>query len=134
MIQAQKVRRQVVDDFDRVFALPNPLRASTNAQASNAEDKGQGVDVLLTPTTPGPPPMLSEVMSEAEKGTVAEYTSDVFTVPASLAGLPAISVPVALASDDEEGSVRTTGMQIVAQFGDEEMVFRVAELVEGLGA
>ncbi|MGQ0767213.1 MAG: Asp-tRNA(Asn)/Glu-tRNA(Gln) amidotransferase subunit GatA [Gemmatimonadota bacterium] len=51
-----------------------------------------GVDVLLTPTTPTPAFRLGEVSDPYQM-----YLSDVFTVPASLAGIPAISIPAGFA-------------------------------------
>ena len=54
---------------------------------------------------------------------IEEYTTDVLTVPASLAGLPAINVPL-----EFEG--RKTGMQLIAQFGQDEMLLQVAEMLE----
>ena len=54
--------------------------------------------------------------------------NDVFTVPASLAGLPAINVPVPTAQESGAGSL--CGMQIVGQFGSDEAVLDVAEMIE----
>ena len=127
-IQAQKVRRLVQRDFDRVFALPNPLLYTASAQAGA---EGAGVDVLITPTTPTLPPTVAEVR---EQRPVESYMNDVFTVPASLAGLPACSVPVTLPRDVrvEESDVKTVGMQVIGQFGDDEGVLRVAGIVEEL--
>ena len=53
------------------------------------------------------------------------YLNDVFTVPSSLAGLPAISVPAGL-------SVRglPLGLQLIGRMFDEETVFRVAGVLE----
>ncbi len=48
-----------------------------------------GVDLLMTPTTP----TLAFGVGERTEDPVAMYHSDVFTVPASLAGLPAVSIP-----------------------------------------
>lgn len=70
--QAQCLRRMVCDDFASAF---------------------EQVDVLLAPTAASCAPTLREASSF---DTVTAYTTDVFTVPASLAGLPAISVPCGL--------------------------------------
>ena len=71
--QAQKVRRLIKDDFQRVF---------------------QEVDFILTPTTP------NEAFKIGEKlDPIAMYMNDVFTVPTSLAGLPGISLPSGLSSN-----------------------------------
>lgn len=130
-IQAQKVRRKVQrDDFDRVFAKPNPLLDHDDAPGAEENAK---VDFLLTPTAPTLPPTISEL----EKQSPLEmYMNDVFTVPASLAGLPAISVPAPLPKDlvemMDETDVKSAGMQIIGQFGDDESVLDAAEVVQKL--
>ncbi|GAM88009.1 hypothetical protein ANO11243_060380 [Dothideomycetidae sp. 11243] len=129
-IAAQRVRRAVQADFDAVFALPNPLHSSTNDQDSGS------VDVLLGPTAPSLPPTM-ELVRKA--GRLEAYVADALTVPASLAGLPAASVPVAvpgLARRVVEGvdeQVWSAGMQVVGQFGDDEGVLEVSRLVEEIG-
>ena len=67
---AQRARRAVVQDFRSVFA--------------------SGVDALFTPTTPAPAFDLGERMTDP----LQMYKSDVFTVTANLAGVPAMSVPI----------------------------------------
>ena len=123
-IQAQKVRRLVQQDFDRAFAKPNPLLdAVPPAEA--------GVDVLLAPTAPTLPPTVEEVRNQTP---VESYMNDVFTVPASLAGLPAVSVPVSLPAEvrekTEASDVKTAGMQVIGQFGDDRLVLYVARMIE----
>ncbi|MGH7475879.1 MAG: Asp-tRNA(Asn)/Glu-tRNA(Gln) amidotransferase subunit GatA [Longimicrobiales bacterium] len=68
--RAQQVRARIAAEFERAFA--------------------SGVDVLLTPTTPGPAGRLGEHRGEP----YAVYLSDIFTVAANLAGLPALSLPI----------------------------------------
>ncbi|RMZ32823.1 hypothetical protein D0859_03046 [Hortaea werneckii] len=88
-IQAQRVRRLVQRDFDRVFARPNPLHDDHNGGGSTAPgsrrepDEADVVDIILTPTAPTLPPTLEEVRRQSP---VESYMNDVFTVPASLAG------------------------------------------------
>ena len=127
-IQAQKIRRLVQQDFDRVFAAQNPLLES---QSSNGE---QGVDVLLTPTAPTLPPTLAELKQQS---AVERYMLDVFTVPASLAGLPALSVPVSFSeptlADREGPETSGAGMQLIGQFGCDETVLEAGKLIEALG-
>jgi aspartyl-tRNA(Asn)/glutamyl-tRNA(Gln) amidotransferase subunit A len=53
------------------------------------------------------------------------YLNDVFTVPANLAGLPAVSVPAGLSDDG-----LPLGLQIIGRAFDEEAVLRVAEVLE----
>ncbi|KAI7281710.1 amidase signature enzyme [Hortaea werneckii] len=139
-IQAQRVRRLVQQDFDRVFAQPNPLHDDHNGSGSAAvgsreePDEADVVDVILTPTAPTLPPTLEEVRRQSP---VESYMNDVFTVPASLAGLPAVSVPVSLDSEERrglgEGDVESVGLQCIGQFGDDEAVLSAAEIIEGLG-
>jgi aspartyl-tRNA(Asn)/glutamyl-tRNA(Gln) amidotransferase subunit A len=126
-IQAQKVRRLVSEDFNRVFAAPNPL-------IDEYEGNEEGVDVLLCPTAPTLPPSLSDVNHQEP---LDAYMNDVFTVPASLAGLPAISVPMPIAEEDRNHFLRdneiteTAGMQIIGQFGYDSLVLDVArQLIE----
>ena len=99
-IKAQRVRSLIARDFDRAF---------------------EEVDALLTPTAPSPAFALGEKMDDP----IAMYLNDVFTVPSSLAGLPAISVPAGLS---REGL--PLGLQIITPAFDEERVFRVGEVLE----
>ena len=72
--QAQKVRTLIARDFERAF---------------------ESCDVLLTPTAPS----AAFALGEKQADPLAMYLNDVFTVPASLAGLPAMSVPGGLDKD-----------------------------------
>lgn len=99
-VKAQQVRTLIANDFKKVFA---------------------DVDVLLAPTAP------SAAFAEGEKmdDPIAMYLNDVFTVPASLAGLPAISVPGGL---DKNGL--PLGLQLIAGVCQEETLFRAASALE----
>lgn len=123
-IQAQKVRRLVQRDFDHVFAARNIL-------LDNDEGPREGVDIILTPTAPTLPPTVDEVKRQS---AVEHYMNDVFTVPASLACLAAISVPVDLPeivrANMQDDDVRTAGMQVIGQFGDDQLVLQAAESIE----
>ena len=71
--QAQKVRRLIKDDFQRIF---------------------NDVDFILTPTTP------NEAFKIGDKlDPISMYMNDIYTVPTSLAGLPGISIPSGLSSN-----------------------------------
>ena len=120
-LQAQRVRRLVQRDFDNVFDLPNPLHAR---QPGNVIG---GVDVLVCPTTPSLPPTLHSIKGQSP---VESYTNDVLTVPASLAGLPAMSVPVSIESAQDTSTAGTAGMQLIAQYGDDDLLFDVARIME----
>lgn len=145
-IQAQRVRRLIQEDFNTVFSLPYPLRSTTPRPTTTPpQELTDKVDVLLTPTSLSPPPLLKNVL--AQKSPLDSYVNDVLTVPASLAGIPAMSVPVRMASrsgleavigeeqkecgwgvcDKEE----MVGMQLLAQFGDEAALFEVAKALDG---
>ena len=71
--QAQKVRRLIKDDFQRIF---------------------NDVDFILTPTTP------NEAFKIGDKlDPISMYKNDIYTVPTSLAGLPGISIPSGLSTN-----------------------------------
>ncbi|GAU91760.1 hypothetical protein RvY_03956 [Ramazzottius varieornatus] len=103
-LYAAKVRRLIVQDFTKVF------------------DKE--VDVLCMPVTFGVAPTLEE-FKKLDNRTQQEL-QDLFTVAASLAGLPAISVPIAM-----EGHL-PVGIQLVAPNRQDNFLLDVAQHVESL--
>ena len=98
--QAQKVRTLVARDFNDAFAQ---------------------CDVILAPTTPTP----SFPLGENSDDPLAMYLNDVFAVPASLAGLPAMSVPGMLNSDG-----LPLGLQIVGRPFDEQGVLNAGLAIQ----
>ena len=124
-LQAQRIRRIVQRDFDSVFALQRPLsKLKGQNSASNR------VDILLTPSVPSFPYPLASL---ANRSPVDTYSDDVLTVPSSLAGLPAMSIPIRMARnscikapDDE----LVAGIQIIAQYGNDDILFQVAQTLE----
>ncbi len=80
----------------------------------------QRVDFILTPTTPEPAFFIGE-----KKDPISMYLSDKFTVTANLAGIPAISVPVGLTGEN-----LPLGLQIMANFFQESLLFKLAFLLE----
>ena len=98
--KAQAVRGLIIQDFRKAF---------------------EKVDVLLTPTAPS----AAFAIGEEPKDPVTMYLNDVFTVPASLAGLPGISLPAGLSSDG-----LPLGLQLLANSFEEEKLFRVAGALE----
>jgi len=98
--QAQKVRTLISRDFERAF---------------------EQCDVLLTPTAPS----AAFALGEKQADPLAMYLNDVFTVPASLAGLPAMSVPAGL---DAQGL--PLGLQIIGKALDEQGVLNAALAIE----
>jgi aspartyl-tRNA(Asn)/glutamyl-tRNA(Gln) amidotransferase subunit A len=101
-LRAQKVRTLIKRDFDQCFA--------------------QGIDAILTPTTP------SAAFAIGEKGRVDPiemYLNDVFTVTVNMAGLPGISVPSGL---DANGL--PLGLQLIGRPFEEEMLFALGAFIE----
>ncbi len=81
----------------------------------------RGADVLLSPVAPSPPFRLGERIDDP----LAMYLTDAMTVPASLAGIPAISVP---AGEDADGI--PVGLQIQASLFAEPTLLRAAAAFE----
>jgi len=97
--QAQKVRTLVRRDFERAF---------------------ETVDVLAAPTTP------SVAFKHGEKADpLAMYMNDVYTIPASMTGLPAISVPCGF-----NAAGLPIGLQLIGRTLDEATLLRVAHAYE----
>lgn len=117
-LQAQRVRKLVRTDFDRVFAIPNPL----SARQTQLDPKG--VLLLLHPSAIRTAPLLEE-KARGGRSSLDAYVQDVLTVPASLAGLPALSVPAGLAEDGWP-----VGVSVVSQWGCDEMVLEVGRVIE----
>lgn len=111
---ATRVRRQLVSEFNDVFAHPNVLLGT--------EGTHEGCDVLLSPTAFGRAPTLEEFKSDTKNNFLNEFVNDILTVPSSMAGLPAISVPCPNAD---------FGVQVMGQHGDDRAVLAVAKLIEG---
>src|SRR5207302_953154 len=74
--------------YDAYYRKAQQMRALIAQDFRNAFDRG--VDLLFTPTTPTPAFKAGEKVDDP----VAMYLSDIFTVTANLAGLPAISIPI----------------------------------------
>ncbi len=99
-LKAQKVRRRIAEDFTDAF---------------------REVDAILTPTAPSAAFRLGEKSDDP----VAMYLNDVFTVPASLAGLPGISVPAGLSAEG-----LPLGLQVIGRAWDEATVLDVGRALE----
>lgn len=144
-LQAQRVRRLVQRDFDRVFALPNPLLddGDGGARQFSLADVGEDValedkrgppqvDFLLCPTAPTAPPGLGDARAGLERSPVEAYVNDVFTVPASLAGLPAVSIPRRVGAGGRGPDRDVVGLQIVGQYWDDARLLAAAEALSTL--
>lgn len=79
------------------------------------------VDVILTPTTTGPAFKIGEKVNDPVK----MYLEDIFTGPANIAGLPAISVPSGYV--EEEGSKLPLGIQFMASHDCENILFEIGK-------
>lgn len=97
--KAQRIRTLISRDFQKAF---------------------EQVDVILTPTTPSPAFAIGEKMDP-----VTMYMNDVFTVPASLAGLPGLSVPCGFSDDG-----LPLGLQLLGNAFDEQSVLNTALAIE----
>ncbi len=101
-LKAQKVRRLIKNDFVKAF---------------------EKCDVILTPTAPtGAFPIGDKSMAESP---INMYLNDVFTVSVSLAGLPAMSLPIGLSAEG-----LPLGMQLIGKAFDEETVFKIGYALE----
>jgi aspartyl-tRNA(Asn)/glutamyl-tRNA(Gln) amidotransferase subunit A len=103
-IKAQKVRALIARDFSDAFKT---------------------CDLILTPTAPS----AAFALGEKSDDPIAMYLNDVFTVPASLAGLPGISVPAGL----DAGGL-PLGLQLIGRPFDEETLFAGAAALEKAAA
>ena len=99
-LKAQRVRRLIKNDFDEAF---------------------KNVDTILTPTTPSSAFAIGENIDDP----IAMYLNDVLTVPANLAGLPAISIP---AGYDQNNL--PLGLQLIGKPFDEQTVLNNAFAIE----
>ncbi|MCR4280791.1 MAG: Asp-tRNA(Asn)/Glu-tRNA(Gln) amidotransferase subunit GatA [Candidatus Kaiserbacteria bacterium] len=84
----------------------------------------ESVDAVVMPTCPAPAFTFGE-----KSNPLAMYAEDIFSVPANLAGVPAISVPMGTVVRD--GVNLPVGSQIVASHGNEETLFKIGHDVEG---
>ncbi len=98
--KAQKVRTLLRRDFAEAF---------------------QGVDVILTPTSPTPAFRIGEKADDP----LTMYLSDIYTIPCNLAGIPGISVPCGMSPEG-----LPIGAQVVARHFDEEALFAAAAALE----
>ncbi len=104
--RAQRVRTLIARDFAKAFA---------------------DFDLLVSPTAPS----VAFGLGERTDDPLAMYMSDYCTVPISLAGLPAISIPAGLAPPDGGGPELPVGFQIVGPAFSESLVLDAAHALEG---
>lgn len=104
--KATAVRELIRDDFRKAFDL---------------------VDVIVTPTAP----TVAWKIGSKGDDPLKLYLEDVFTVPASLAGIPGLTIPVGYASPGDDASVDLpVGLQILGSVLGEEKCLMVGHVLE----
>ena len=110
-LQAQKIRRMIADDFQQAF---------------------KQCDVIAGPVAP----KVAWKLGENANDPVADYLADIFTLPASLAGLPGMSVPAGFGTPDmpgsETGSAKPlpVGLQLIGNYFKEAQLLNVAHRLQ----
>jgi len=99
-LKAQKVRKLIADDFTIAF---------------------KDCDFILTPTTPSQ----AFQIGEKEEDPIKMYLNDIFTVPASLAGIPGISVPFGKSKEQ-----LPLGIQLLSKHFDEQAILNAGFYLE----
>jgi aspartyl-tRNA(Asn)/glutamyl-tRNA(Gln) amidotransferase subunit A len=107
-LKAQKVRSLLARDFTEAF---------------------KGVDVIVTPTSPVP----AFKIGERADDPLQMYLADIYTVTASLAGIPGVSVPCGKTKGDIGTPTLPVGLQLLASHFDEARLLRVAYAFEKAG-
>jgi aspartyl-tRNA(Asn)/glutamyl-tRNA(Gln) amidotransferase subunit A len=100
-LQAQKLRKAIYEDFQNAF---------------------KKVDLIIAPTSPTLPFKLGEKITNP----LEMYLSDIFTIPANLAGLPALNIPIGFLDN------LPVGLQVIGNIFDEYKIFELAKLIEPL--
>ena len=95
-LQAQKIRRMIADDFQQAFSQ---------------------CDVIAGPVAP----TTAWKLGDKSDDPLANYLADIFTLPASLAGLPGMSLPVGFGA-----SGMPVGMQLIGNYLQESKLLNVA--------
>ena len=110
-LQAQKIRRMIADDFQNAF---------------------KDCDVIAGPVAPS----VAWKLGENAHDPVADYLADIFTLPASLAGLPGMSVPAGFAMPSMQGSGSGSakplpvGLQLIGNYFKEAQLLSVAHRLQ----
>lgn len=98
--KAQKIRKSIKDEFDRIFS---------------------SYDVVIGPTTTTLPYKVGESLDDAVKS----FMDDILTIPVNMAGLPGMSLPIGLSKER-----LPIGMQIIANSFDEANIYKLASFIE----
>ena len=103
-LQAQKLRRMIADDFQRCF---------------------NQCDVIAGPVAPS----VAWRLGAQDADPVQAYLADIFTLPASLAGLPGMSVPAGFAPSDD-GQAMPVGLQLIGNYFSEGRLLHAAHALQ----
>lgn len=110
-LKALHLRHALRADYNAIFRSPHPLHT--------APAPSQGIDLVLHSTAIRTAPLLDAPPSES-----SSYAQDILTVPASLAGLPCVSVPYGTSEADGW----PVGVSLTGQWGMEGLVCDVARI------
>lgn len=110
--------------YDAYYGKANQARALIRKDFERAF---QQADIIATPTSPIPAFKIGEKINDP----LQMYLADIFTVPANIAGLPAISVPFGFA--DEGGKRLPLGLHFIASAFREDLLFRAGKDAEQPG-
>jgi aspartyl-tRNA(Asn)/glutamyl-tRNA(Gln) amidotransferase subunit A len=103
-LQAQKLRRMIADDFQACFAH---------------------CDLIAGPVAP----TVAWPLGAQDEDPVQAYLADIFTLPASLAGLPGMSVPAGFADSADRGGL-PVGLQLIGDYFDEGRLLHAAHALQ----
>ena len=103
-LQAQKLRRMIADDFQACF---------------------KACDIIAGPVAP----TVAWKLGEQRDDPVKAYLADIFTLPASLAGLPAMSMPAGFA-ESGAGAGMPVGLQLIGNYFEEAQLLQAAHALQ----
>ncbi|KAI9309025.1 amidase signature enzyme [Cunninghamella echinulata] len=127
-LPAQQARRLILEDFNNSFIVNNPLYKTPSISQS------EKVHLILTPSAISTAPKLIDSLPNCTAAkdhdhdhhnshrVVDAYVNDVMTVPASLSGLPAISIPFSQSKSDGY----PIGLQLIGPYGFDRFLLRIA--------
>jgi aspartyl-tRNA(Asn)/glutamyl-tRNA(Gln) amidotransferase subunit A len=101
-LQAQKIRRMIANDFQEAFKV---------------------CDVIAGPVAP----TVAWKIGEKSSDPVANYLADIYTLPASLAGLPGMSVPAGFGAGG-----MPVGIQLIGNYFQESLLLNMAHRLQGV--
>ncbi len=104
-LKATQARKQLVSEFEEIY---------------------KKYDLILSPTTP----TVARKIGENSEDPLKTYLADLYTIPANMAGLPAISIPVGTIED--QGDSMPVGLQIMGKQRNESEVLSLAREIEKL--